>query len=541
MRKYLLVLVAASCLSTIGSAQSAVTVPPKLIVVIAIDQMRSDFLDRFAPLYKSGFKTLIERGAVFSNAKYRHAANETGPGHSILLTGSAPKHSGIVANDWWDPFLGRVVNVIDDPVQTPFGGPGRPSSPANMLTFTVGDKLKSGNPRSRVVGVGMKDRSAILMAGRRADAAYWFENEGGNFITSSYYMNAAPAWLTDWNRRRSVDRFSTQTWTRLIDNAAVYEKYAGKDAVEGERDRKDITFPHPVVAKPPQTAYYAELRRTPFADEVTLDFALEAMKRHELGQDADTDILAIGFAATDTIGHQWGPDSHEQMDQMLRLDLLVGRLFDHIDASIGLDNAIVVLSSDHGSRSLVEILQMRGMPARRVTPTQIETALVSALAKKYPGIPNLVSHFATDVYLDKDAVRRHNLDWKEVEATAIQALLSTGVVDRVYTHADLQSTDRSTDPYLELFKNAFYQPRSPHLNVLLKPGIYVNTAVGGTGHGTAYDDDRHVPVVFMGPGIRAGRYAQPSAPEDIAPTLANMLKLDFPRERDSRLLEEMLR
>src|SRR5688500_5879384 len=276
MRRYLLALLAACCVSTVGASQAPpAATPPKLILVIAIDQMRSDFVDRFAPLYRSGLKTLIDRGAVFSNAKYRHAANETGPGHSVLLTGSDPLHSGIVANDWWDPYLGRIVNVIDDPVQTPLGGSGRASSPANLLTFTVGDVMKSRNPRSRVVGVGMKDRSAILMAGRRADAAYWFENAGGNFITSTYYMDAAPAWLNDWNRQRHADKFAGHTWNRLIDDTALYEKYAGKDAIEGERDRKDITFPHPIVAKPPQTAYYTELRRTPFAEEVLLEFALE--------------------------------------------------------------------------------------------------------------------------------------------------------------------------------------------------------------------------------------------------------------------------
>lgn len=543
MRQYLLVLLAAIGLSVTGTGQPATPAAarPKLILVIAIDQMRFDFLDRFAPLYKSGIKTLIERGAVFANAKYRHAATETGPGHSILLTGSDPKHSGIVANDWWDPYLGRVVNVIDDPVQTPVGGEGRAASPFNLLTFTVGDVLKSTNPRARVVGVGLKDRSAILMAGRRGDAAYWLENAGGNFITSSYYTNEAPKWLADWNRARHVDRFAGQNWTRLVDNAALYEKYAGKDAIEGERDRKDITFPHVFTAKPPQAQYYVELRRSPFGDEVTLDFALEAMKRHELGRDADTDIFAIGFAVTDGIGHQWGPDSHELMDQILRLDLLLGRLLAQVDASVGLDNTVVVLSADHGSRSLVEILQMRGVPARRVTPNEIEHVLVSALAKRFPGVPNLVSHFATDVYLNEDAVRRHNLNWKEVEKTAIDALLSTGVVERVYTHDDLQSTARNADPYLELFKKAFYQPRSPHLSVLLKPGIYVNAAAGGTGHGSVYDDDRHVPIVFMGRNIKAGRYPQASGPEDIAPTLAHLLRLEFPREQDSRILLEMLR
>ena len=542
MRKYILVVFVVLSLSAVGAGQSALpATPPKLILVVAIDQMRFDFLDRFAPLYKSGLKMLIDRGAVFTNAKYRHAATETGPGHAVLLTGSNPKHSGIVGNDWWDPYLGRVVNVIDDPVQTALGGEGRSASPANLQTFTVGDVLKSRNPRSRVVGVGIKDRSAILMGGRRADAAYWFENAGGNFITSSYYMDSAPQWLAAWNRRRYVDRFASQSWTRLIDDAPLYEKYAGKDAIEGERDRKDITFPHAFTAKPPQEQYYAELRRTPFADEVAAEFALEAMKRHSLGQDADTDILAIGFAGPDGIGHAWGPDSHEQMDEMLRLDAVLGRLFAQIDASVGLDDIVVVLSADHGSRPLVEIMQMRGQDARRVAPKELQTVLVDALAKKFPGATDLISHFATDVYFNEDAIRRRKLDLNDVEATAIQALMSTGFIERVYTHADLRGTAPSSDPYLELFRKAFYEPRMPHLNVLPRPGVYINSAAGGTGHGTAYDADRHVPVIFMGRAIKPGRYTQESGPEDIAPTLAHLLKVEFPRERDSRVLLEMLR
>lgn len=540
MRKYLLALVAACCVTTVGLGQSAAP-PPKLILVVAIDQMRFDFLERFAPLYRSGLKTLNERAAVFTNAKYRHAATETGPGHSVLLTGADPKHSGIVANDWWDPYLRRVINVVDDPVQTPIGGSGRAASPQNLLAFTVGDVLKSRNPRSRVVGVGMKDRSAILMAGRRGDAAYWFENAGGNFITSSYYMDAAPAWLDAWNRQRRVDRFAAQVWTRLIDDAALYEKYAGKDAIEGERDRKDIVFPHPFVALPPQEQHYVELRRTPFADEATLDFALEAMSRHELGQDADTDVLAIGFTATDGIGHQWGPDSHEQMDQMLRLDLVLGRLFAQVDASVGLENTIVVLSADHGSRPLVEIMQTHGVAARRVAPKQIQDVVESALAKRFPGATGLISHFATDIYLDEDVIRRNNLNRKDVETTAAEAMLSTGFLDRVYTHDDLMNArSGADDPYLDLFRRAFYQPRSPHLSALPKPGIYINASAGGTGHGTAHDPDRHVPVVFMGRGIKPGRYAELSGPEDIAPTLAHLLGFEFPREDSARLLLEML-
>jgi predicted AlkP superfamily pyrophosphatase or phosphodiesterase len=542
MRKYFLILAAAYLSTPAGYAQSARTgaPAPRLVLVISIDQMRYDYIDRFDRLYKAGLRQLIDKGAVFTNANYRHAATETGPGHSVLLTGSHPSHSGIVANDWWDPFLGKVVNVIDDPVQRTVGGAGRASSPANLLTFTVGDVLKSRAPRSRVVGVSFKDRSAILMGGRRADAAYWFENDGGHFVSSTYYMDSAPAWLNDWNRTRNADKFVKHVWNRLLDDVGLYDQYAGKDAVEGERDRKDIVFPHRFVAKPPQSEYYVELRRSPFADETMLDFALEVMKHHELGKDADTDIFAIGFAATDGVGHSWGPDSHELMDQMLRMDGVLGRLFAHVDSTVGLANTLVVLSSDHGSRTLVEVSQQKGMSARRVAPKVLQNAMMAALATRFPGIDGLVSHFAIDVYLNEDVIRRNKLDFKEVEKTAIDGLLSSGLVDRVYTHDDLRGLGVPSDPYFDLFRNAFFAPRSPHLNVLLKRDIYVNASVGGTSHGSAYDFDRHVPVVFMGRAIKSGRYARASAPEDIAPTIAHLLGLTFPREHDSRLLLEML-
>ena len=293
MRRYLAVFLVAWLFSAVGFSQPAA--PPRLVLVLAVDQMRFDYLTRFDALYKGGLRTLLDRGAVFTNANYRHSATETGPGHSVLLSGRHPSHSGIVANEWYDAYVRKAVNVVDDPVQTPVGGAGRAASPANALSFTVGDVLKAQSPRSRVVAVSIKDRSAILTGGRRADAAYWFENDGGNFITSTFYMQAAPAWLTEWNRRRSVDRFGEQSWKRSLEDASLYDEHAGVDAVEGERDGKDTTFPHVFRAKPPAVQYYAELRGTPFADEVTLEFVIEAMKQHELGRDAVTDVLSRGF------------------------------------------------------------------------------------------------------------------------------------------------------------------------------------------------------------------------------------------------------
>ena len=543
MRRRLILLLSLSTCLSVAPATSQTTPPlPRLVLVLSIDQMRYDYLTRFEPLYTGGLRTLLDRGAVFTDAKYRHSANETGPGHSVILTGRHPSHSGIVANDWFDATLGRAVNVVDDARHRPLGGAGRAASPAHLGVDTIGDLLKIKNPQSRVVGVSLKDRSAILMGGRRADAAYWYETNGGNFITSTYYMAATPGWLTDWNGRRMADRYAGHTWNRLLPDAEAYGRYAGQDAIEGEWDRKDTSFPHAIRGRPPEVRFYDDLRRTPFADELTLAFALEAMQAHHIGVDEVTDLFAIGFSSTDIVGHTYGPDSHETMDQLLRLDAALGRLFKAIDANVGIANTLMVLTSDHGSLPLVENLLVKGMDARRASPLALRSAVEQAFATRFPGVTNLIQYFSSpDFFLNDRAMQRHNLSRRSVEETASAALLTTGLVAQVYTHEDLRRAGPSSDPYLQLFQNSFYEPRSPHLNVLLKPWVYVSTLPGGTGHGTAYDHDRHVPIAFMGPRIRAGRYATPAGPEDIAPTLGTILGLDLQPEEDARILLEMLR
>ena len=513
---------------------------PKLVVMISIDQMRFDYLTRFPRLYKGGLRTLLDRGAIFSHANYRHASSETGPGHSVLLSGRHPSHSGIVANEWWDSYLKKAVNVVDDPLQLPLGGAGRSASPVNALSFTVGDVLKVNDPQSRVVGVSLKDRSAILMGGRRADAAYWYETAGGNFITSTYYTSTAPAWLVKWNSQRLPDQYAGKKWTRLLPDESAYTQYAGADAIDGEWDRKDIVFPHAIRGNPPQVLYYDDLRRTPFADELTLSVALEAMTEHHLGRDDHTDIFAIGFSATDVIGHTYGGDSQEMMDQLLRLDLVLGKLFKEIDDKVGLANTLIVLSADHGSLPLVENLRAKGIDARRASPDVLANAVREAFTRRFPGVDGLIAYFATDIYLDDEVIARNRLARTTVEQTAIDALMSTGLVEKVYTQSDLMKIDDSTDPYLKLFQNAFFQPRSPHLSVLVKKYVYLNAQPGGTGHGTAHEYDRHIPIVFMGQGITPGTYDADCGPEDIAPTLAHILGLTYPREYDSRLLTEVL-
>lgn len=521
---------------------------PKLLVVASIDQMRYDYLERFGPLFQGGFRRLLSSAAHFSGARYRHANCETGPGHAVILSGRHGSHSGMIANSWYDQLLKRSVNLVEDPAVSPVGGKGRGASPANFLGFTLGDALKRRWPQTKVVGVSLKDRAAILLAGRQADAAYWYENAEGRFITSSYYVTHAPGWLARWNSRKVVDAYAGTSWNRLIPDESLYEKYAGKDAVEGEWDRKDIVFPHKLRSAPPNKDFYDDFRRTPLGDEVTLEVALEAMAAHELGVDAVTDILAIGFSATDVVGHTYGPDSHEMMDQILRLDRLLTRLFDELERRVGMNQVLFVLTADHGSQPLIETLIARGQPGRRVHPKELDALLDAAFEKHFPGAKGLMAYYDTpNFYLSEDVIRKHGLTIEEVSAVVIEVLGASGLVAAVYTQADLSrgipgiGHDGGGDPYRDLFQNSFFGPRSGHVVARMKPYVYVDERPGGTGHGMPYDYDRHVPLFVLGAKIPGGRYDQACGPEDLAPTLAKMLGVpDYPIEYDARLLTEIL-
>ncbi len=513
---------------------------PRLVLFFSVDQMRFDYLTRFDVVFRGGLRRLLDRGAVFVNARYRHANTETGPGHSVLVSGRNGSHSGVIANEWWDTLGRTVVNVVDDPAQAPVGGSGRGASPVNFIGFTVGDVLKKASPESRTVSVSFKDRAAVLMGGRRADAAYWFDNKAGRFVTSTYYMRTLPPWLAAWQRQRPADRFQGRTWTRLLPDTGLYERLAGKDAQKGEWDGTDIVFPHALRGRPPQEEFYSSIRRTPFADELLLDLALKTLDAYALGRRSATDMFFVGFSSEDGVGHTFGPDSQEAMDSMLRLDGVLQKLIDAAERATH-GRALVVLSADHGSMPLAEILQGRGIDARRVRPDVIENAVRHALEARFPGRPGLIARYdAPNFYLDLDALRRQGLRRADVEAAVAEGALSTGIVERVYTHAALLGDPPADDPDFTLFRNSFFEPRSPHVILRLKQYVQVDERTSGTGHGSPNDYDRHVPVVFMGAGVKPGRYAEPCGPEDIAPTLGALLGLDYPMQDAQRLLTEMI-
>ncbi len=531
--------------TTGGTAAAASPAKPRLILFVSVDQMKAEYLQRFAPLYKAGFKRLLDQGAVFANAYYRHANTETGPGHSVLLSGRHADTSGIVSNEWYDERIAGELNVVGDPVQTTVGGKGFAASPANFLATTVGDALKKANPASRVLGVSMKDRSAILMAGRRADGAFWYEGSTGQFISSTYYFRdgKAPAWLDQWNAARKIDAYAGKSWERLLGDLAIYEKYAGPDAVEGESDRKAILFPHPVVGEAGSAKLGDSVRATPFIDELTLDIALRVVDEYQLGKDDVTDLLAVGFSANDVVGHMYGPDSQEMLDQQLRLDQTLGRLFDAIDERVGKGNWVFGLSADHGAMPLVEVLQKQGLPAKRIRDEDVFGPVQAAVARAFPGKADLLNPYDASPpngYLNLAAIQAAGLKRADVEAVVRKALMATGLVDRVYMHSDFIGDPPADDPEFPLFRAAFFAPRSPHYIVRLKKWLYLSDRPGGTGHGTVQEYDRHVPVAFMGPWIKHGAFTASAGPEDIAPTLSKILGFDYRLEKGQRILEEAL-
>jgi hypothetical protein len=320
----------------------------------------------------------------------------------------------------------------------------------------------------------------------------------------------------------------------LLDDEKLYVERAREDAYPTEADGVATVFPHTMPAEPGK-AYYSAMNQTPFADELILEAALAALDGYELGRDEHPDVLAIGFSGTDAIGHEYGPFSQEAMDQHLRLDGLLGRLLEEIDQRVGLDNIVLGLTADHGALPLAELVD-----GKRISSSEIAAAVDGEVRLRMPALDKVVvSVNAGNIYLDLAAIEAQGVALDEVETAAIAGLMATGEVDRVYAEIDLDGPEPVNDPFWTLHRNSFYQPRSPQLLVLWKPMVYPGGKFG-TGHGSAYDYDRHVPLVLFGRGVTAGTFPGQAGPEDLAPSLGKLLGVEMPLEPDTRILEEAL-
>jgi predicted AlkP superfamily pyrophosphatase or phosphodiesterase len=488
----------------------------KLVLTLVVDQFRYDYLTRFRPDYKGGLARLLEKGAVFTNAHYEHFPTVTAIGHATILSGAPPSISGIVGNTWFDRQSGKQVSSVSDPSVKLLGGAGKgAASPHRLLVSTLGDELKmSGKGQSRVIGISIKDRSAILPVGRMADGAYWFDDATGNFVSSTFYFEDLPGWVKDFNQSRLVDKFLNAEWTRA--GGTPFRRMTAK-------------------AGP---AYYKSMESTPFGNEILAMFAERAIESERLGQREAVDLLALSFSANDYVGHSLGPDSAEVRDISLRTDELLGRFLDFVDRSVGLDKVIVVLTADHGVAPMPEVMQSRRMPGGRMTEQSVLDTVQARLTEVFGEGKWVVGNSGPAPYLNHELMRLKKLPEAEVQRVAAEAVRNLPQILRVYTRDQLVSGRVLQDRIDRRVQNGFFYERASDLFVVAKP--YWLFEERGTSHGTPFSYDSHVPLVFLGSGIRAGFYNRPAAVNDIAPTLATLLEVETPSGSVGRVLDEML-
>src|SRR6266702_4682424 len=484
---------------------------PRLVVVITVDQLRPDYLDRYRPQLKSGLAMLLKQGAVFTEAYHDHAVTETAPGHATILSGRWPAHTGIIRN-----FAG-----VQDSTTSLIGVPGIGASPARFRGTELFDWLKAAEPAARALSVSGKDRGAILPIGRAKEQVYWYV--GGVFTTSRYYADSLPLWVRVFNGERVPFRAAGTQWTLFLPE----RDYPEPDSVPYENQGRDFVFPHRLPSDSGQAAL--AFIATPTMDSLTLAFALEGTRALRLGVRGTTDLLAVSLSTTDAIGHAYGPDSREIHDQVLRLDRYLAWFLKRLTDRVGRDNIVVVLTADHGMTSYPERTRAKtGGAAYRVALDTVITAVNRDLDRVAGagGPAREWLEFDTGMLLLRDNGRLAGLGIKTdsvIEALTARIVRVQGVA-RVTKPADLSRADTASDPVARRWIHHLPPDAGVVLTVTLQPGsVWDIPNLLIAMHGQPSEDDAHVPIVFWGRGVRHGSFAGRMNTVDIAPTLGALL------------------
>lgn len=478
---------------------------PTLVLMITIDGFRAGNLERFGPQLTGGLARLMSGGAWFTNAHQDHAITETAPGHASLLSGRFPRSTGIAANR---------VGVADPaaPLLGFSGGLG--ASPARFQGTELFDWLHSADARSRALSVSSKDRGAILPIGRAKQQVYWYPGDG-DFTTSSYYADSLPAWVNRFNERMLPQTYASKNWVPLLPDSAYHER----DSVSIEGGGNDFVFPHPIPADPQSAANW--VRATPFIDELTVAFALDGVNALNLGAGPQTDLLAVSLSATDAVNHRLGPDSREAHDQVLRNDRVIGILLDSLFRMRNPSRVVVVLSADHGFTSIPELVpaDVKPHPTRASLDFALEIARNKMREMKVD--TGAIDVDQQIVLLDREAFKRARVDPDPVIKAFEAAALQTPGIKRIDRFRDLIGADTLRDPIARRWSHQFPAGSNVELVATLTPGSLWGPAPLAS-HGSPYDIDSHVPIIFYGTGIRPGRYGEFARTVDIAPTLARI-------------------
>lgn len=539
---------AALCLSLFlfQPAFSQEKAPPKLVVGIVIDQFRYDYLAKNKNLFtKKGFRFLQENGVSYTNAHYPYVPTYTAPGHASIYTGSSPAYHGIVANDWYERFEKKEVYCVDDDAVQGTGSEGKAGkkSPRRLIGNTIGDELLDfTNGKAKVISIAMKDRSAILPAGK-AGKAFWFDDETGFFITSTYYANILPQWVQNFNAKKPAEEYLSAQWT-LLHPESDYA-LSDPDDSEGEGTLYGETkpvFPHKIIPGEKPAARYSTLKETPFISELTFELAKEAVSGEELGADDVPDLLAISLGANDYVGHTFGPDSREAQDMALRTDVMVADFLEFLDKKIGLANVVFFVTADHGAAPSIAHSQRMKYPVQFVLKKDFVERIESALKMKF-GEGKFISDFVNQwFYLNESELNEKSVRKSEFVQELQSVLLQQPEVQYVISAEALQ-TQTARMPLFSRVQMGYYPQRSGDVYMEMKPFYffpYKNTKTGGD-HGAMYSYDSHVPVIFYGKSIpKKGNVARHITPLDIAPTLSQLLNIPMPSIAVGNVLEEII-
>jgi len=530
-------------------ATHAASAKYRLVLQITVDQLRGDLINRHGGILREGgFRYLLQHGLVFSNAHHRHSNTETIVGHTTLATGTDPAIHGMVANLWFDRKTGRPrYNVQDeryplvgkggvdasseiDPTQRAATTQGR--SPAAILTSTLSDEIALAfGPEAKIFGVSVKDRGAISMAGH-AGKAYWFSKSAGAFVSSTFYLDTYPDWVTAWNAGGHVARYAGKVWT-LLDPVETY-RFAGRDDQAWETDIGGFgrTFPHSYGAG--DGKYYTTLLTlSPAGDELTLDFALALVEAEAIGADDVTDYLSISLSSTDYVGHIFGPSSLESEDNIRRLDRTLETLFARIDAIVGLDKTLIILSSDHGAPEAPGYLATLGIEAQTFDFAKIDKQpAIASLRREFGVAEELIESFSQPyVYLDQGIIAERGLDRERVETRVAEEMGKMPGIAYAVSSSALRTGRVASMAVSDAVLANYHPQRSGDIYVVFEPHWFVADFDGlhvASAHGSPWAYDTFVPIILAGPGIGPGRVHRRVETVDVAPTIAALLQIKPP-------------
>ena len=531
---------------TFGYSQNKVaTERPKLVIGIVIDQMRYDYLTLFADKYgEDGFKRILNNGFSLENVHYNYIPTYTAVGHASIYTGTTPSIHGIISNDWYDKYLKKSVYSVGDELYSTVGSKSATGekSPRKMQTTTIADQLRlAQNMKGKTIGISIKDRSAILSAGHSANGAYWFDGKlEGKWVSSTFYMKKLPSWVTKFNNSGKVDDYLSKPWTTLHDISTYTESIADDNNYERvfNGELKPV-FPHDIPKLISKNGNYDMIKKIPAGNSLTTDFIKAAIIGERLGKSKFTDFLAISYSSTDYIGHQYGVASKEIQDTYLRLDKELASLFKFLDSNIGKDKYTLFLTADHGAVHVPSYLQSLKIPAYYF---QIDTfkKFVEDITLKHFKSANLIENFSNyQIFLNRTEITKLQLDINTVAQKIADEIINFKNVYKVVTARTLQNTTFSSGILYHL-QQGYNQKLSGDVFFVPTPATIIHSRKGTT-HGSGWNYDSHVPLIFYGKGIKQGVSKKRYEIIDIAPTLANLLKIAAPNGATGKIIDEVLK